>query len=104
MECGVTVAAVREAQARQRAESLKCRTVGGPRSASAIARSLKNRPPLQLAVLIAIVLTGVQVAAQLTTPPPTAKAAAAGDRKSDIITRMWYTGTPRGLQEVGPVA
>src|SRR5262249_8661190 len=25
-----------------------CRNVGGPRSASAIARSLKNRPPLQL--------------------------------------------------------
>src|SRR5438093_13682379 len=50
-----SVAAVREAQARQRAASrndrrrcLNCCTVGAPRSASAIARSLKNRAPLQL--------------------------------------------------------
>src|SRR6266566_33687 len=104
MGCGVTVAAVREAPARQRAESLNCRTVGGPRSASAIARGLKNRPPLQLAVLIAIVLTGVQVAAQRTTPPPTSKAAAAGDRKSVIFNWMWYTGMLRGVQEVDAVA
>ena len=105
MGCGVTVAAVREAPARQRAESLNCRTVGGPRSASAIARSLKNRPPLQLAVLLAIVLTGVQVAwAQRTTPPSTSKAAAAGDRKSVIFNWMWYTGMLRGVQEVDAVA
>ena len=50
-----SVAAVREAQARQRAASrndrrrcLNCCTVGAPRSASAIARSLKDRAPLQL--------------------------------------------------------
>src|SRR5947199_9166173 len=50
-----TVSAVREAQARQRAASrndrrrcLNCCTVGAPRSASAIARSLKDRAPLQL--------------------------------------------------------
>src|SRR5437764_15020405 len=50
-----SVAAVREAQARQRAASrndrrrcLNCSTGGAPRSASAIARSLKNRAPLQL--------------------------------------------------------
>ena len=105
MGCGVTVAAVSEAPARQRAESLNCRTVGGPRSANAIARSLKNRPPLQLAVLLAIVLTGAQVAwAQRTTPPSTSKAAAAGDRKSVIFNWMWYTGMLRGVQEVDAVA
>src|SRR5437016_3188290 len=50
-----SVAAVREAQARQRAASrndrrrcLNCCTVGAPRSASAVARSLKDRAPLQL--------------------------------------------------------
>src|SRR5436309_14006275 len=50
-----SVAAVREAQARQRAASrndrrrcLNCCTVGAPRSASAIARILKDRAPLQL--------------------------------------------------------
>src|SRR5438876_627617 len=105
MGCGVTVAAVREAPARQRAESLNCRTVGGPRSASAIERSLKNRPPLQVAVLLAIVLTGVQVAgAQRTPPPSTSKAAAAGDRKSVIFNWMWYRGMLRGVQEVDAVA
>src|SRR6266704_1145193 len=84
MGCGVTVAAVREAAARQRAASLNDRRQSGN-----LKIPVGHRPPLQLAVLIAIVLTGVQVAwAQRTTPPPTSKAAAAGDRKSFIFNWM----------------
>src|SRR5262245_56248139 len=83
MRCGVTVAAVREAPT----------------------RSLKNRSPLPLAVLIAIVLTGVQVAgAQRTTPPSFSKAAAAAYRKSVIFSWMWYTGMLSGGEEVDAVA
>ena len=41
---------------------------------------------------------------QRTTPPPSAKAAAAGDRKSVLFNWMWYTGMLRGLQEVDAVA
>src|SRR5215510_15101094 len=44
-------ASIREAQARQRAASINERSstpLGGPQSASATARSLKDRPPLQL--------------------------------------------------------
>src|SRR6266516_472935 len=37
-------------------------------------------------------------------PPPTAKAAAAGDRKSVLFNWMWYTGMLRGVQEVDAVA
>src|SRR5262252_8066324 len=37
-------------------------------------------------------------------PPPTSKAAAAGDRKSVIFNWMWYTGMLRGVQEVDAVA
>src|SRR5690242_511464 len=58
-----TVAAVREAQARQRAASGNNRrrsrdswTVGGPRSASAIARSLKGRPPLLIVLFLLALL------------------------------------------------
>ena len=38
------------------------------------------------------------------TPPPTATAAAAGDRKSVLFNWMWYTGMLRGVQEVDAVA
>jgi NADH-quinone oxidoreductase subunit F len=47
----VAVGSVREAQARQRAAPINERSstpLGGPQSASATARSLKDRPPLQL--------------------------------------------------------
>jgi hypothetical protein len=42
--------------------------------------------------------------AQRVTPPPTPKAAAAGDRKSVIFNWMWYLGMLRGVQEVDAVA
>src|SRR5437870_8939198 len=42
--------------------------------------------------------------AQRTTPSPTSKAAAAGDRKSVLFNWMWYTGMLRGVQEVDAVA
>jgi len=38
------------------------------------------------------------------TPPPTPKAAAAGDRKSVVFNWMWYMGMLRGVQEVDAVA
>ena len=42
--------------------------------------------------------------AQRPAPPPTVKAAAAGDRKSVLFNWMWYTGMLRGVQEVDAVA
>jgi hypothetical protein len=42
--------------------------------------------------------------AQRTAPPPSSKAAAAGDRKSVLFNWMWYTGMLRGVQEVDAVA
>src|SRR5438552_18973530 len=42
--------------------------------------------------------------AQRTTPPPTAKAVAAGDRKWVLFNWMWYMGMLRGVQEVDAVA
>jgi len=42
--------------------------------------------------------------AQRTTPPPTSKAAASGDRKSVVFNWMWYMGILRGVQEVDAVA
>jgi hypothetical protein len=42
--------------------------------------------------------------AQRPAPPPTAKAAAAGDRKSVLFNWMWYLGMLRGVQEVDAVA
>ena len=42
--------------------------------------------------------------AQRTTPPPTQKAAAAGDRKAVLFNWMWYMGMLRGLEEVDAVA
>ena len=42
--------------------------------------------------------------AQRTTPPPTPKAAAAGDTKSVLFNWMWYLGMLRGVQEVDAVA
>jgi len=56
-----------------------------------------------------LVVTGLAsrppfVWAQRTTPPPTAKAAAAGDRKSVLFNWMWYLGMLRGVQEVDAVA
>jgi hypothetical protein len=42
--------------------------------------------------------------AQRTTPPPTPKAAAAGDRKSVVFNWMWYMGMLRGVNEVDAVA
>src|ERR1051326_1027501 len=50
-------------------------------------------------------LSGVShVYAQRPAPPPTAKAAAAGDRKSVLFNWMWYLGMLRGVQEVDAVA
>src|SRR5438552_4439163 len=42
--------------------------------------------------------------AQRPAPPPTSKAAAAGDRKSVRFNWMWYMGMLRGVQEVDAVA
>ena len=42
--------------------------------------------------------------AQRPAPPPTSKAAAAGDRKSVVFNWMWYLGMLRGVQEVDAVA
>src|SRR5881296_1171760 len=44
------------------------------------------------------------VGAQRTSPPPTAKAVAAGDRKAVLFNWMWYMGMLRGVQEVDAVA
>ena len=50
-------------------------------------------------------LSGVSyVYAQRPAPPPTAKAVAAGDRKSVLFNWMWYLGMLRGVQEVDAVA
>ena len=64
-----------------------------------------------LAVTVATVVIVIGVAsgaqpvwAQRTTPPPTAKAAPAGDRKSVLFNWMWYMGMLRGVQEVDAVA
>src|SRR5437870_2405257 len=43
------------------------------------------------------------VGAQRTSPPPTPKAAADGDRKSVLFNWMWYMGMLRGVQEVDAV-
>ena len=42
--------------------------------------------------------------AQRATPPPTEKAATAGDRQSVLFNWMWYMGMLRGVQEVDAVA
>ncbi len=56
-------------------------------------------------VIVIVVAGGAQpVWAQRTTPPPTAKAVAAGDRKSVLFNWMWYMGMLRGVQEVDAVA
>ncbi len=56
-------------------------------------------------VIVIAVAGGAQpVWAQRTTPPPTAKAVAAGDRKSVLFNWMWYMGMLRGVQEVDAVA
>src|SRR6266404_8796414 len=44
------------------------------------------------------------VGAQRTSPPPTPRAAAAGDLKSVLFNWMWYLGMLRGVQEVDAVA
>src|SRR6266436_7544326 len=44
------------------------------------------------------------VGAQRTSPPPTPRAAAAGDRKPVLFNWMWYMGMLRGVQEVDAVA
>ena len=56
-----------------------------------------------------IILIGLASATQLVwaqpaTPPPTPKAAGAGDRKSVLFNWMWYMGMLRGVQEVDAVA
>ncbi len=45
-----------------------------------------------------------QLYAQRPAPPPTAKAAAAGDRKAVLFNWLWYMGMLRGVQEVDAVA
>jgi hypothetical protein len=56
-------------------------------------------------VLSIFLLAGVsRLYAQRPAPPPTSKAAAAGDRKSVLFNWMWYTGMLRGVQEVDAVA
>ena len=93
MRTGLTVAAVID-----RRRSLNCRTVGAPRSASAIARSLAT-----VVVFVGLV-SGTHLVSAQRTPPPTPRAAAAGDRRSVLFNWMWYTGMLRGLQEVDAVA
>jgi hypothetical protein len=55
-------------------------------------------------ILIGLVSGTHLVWAQRTTPLPTPKAAAAGDRKSVLFNWMWYMGMLRGIQEVDAVA
>src|SRR5262249_21084549 len=55
-------------------------------------------------VILIAALSAQFVFAQRTAPPPTSKAAAAGDRKSVIFNWMWYTGMLRGVQKVDAVA
>src|ERR1700730_5786502 len=55
-------------------------------------------------IFIGLATVPPPVWAQRTTPPPTPKAAAAGDRKAVLFNWMWYMGMLRGLQEVDAVA
>ncbi|PYS25091.1 MAG: hypothetical protein DMG11_23540 [Acidobacteria bacterium] len=56
-------------------------------------------------VVILIGLAGsTELVSAQRTPPPTPRAAAAGDRRSVLFNWMWYTGMLRGLQEVDAVA
>ena len=57
-----------------------------------------------LAVSVAFASFPHPIFAQRPTPPPTPKAAAAGDRKSVIFNWLWYMGMLRGIQEVDAVA
>src|SRR6202049_3705180 len=66
---------------------------------------------MRMASTVAVVVISIgfatvtaPVRAQRTTPPPTPKAAAAGDRKAVFFNWMWYMGMLRGLQEVDAVA
>jgi hypothetical protein len=63
-------------------------------------------PSPAAAVLVFIGFASVTppVWAQRTTPLPTPKAAAAGDRKAVLFNWMWYMGMLRGLQEADAVA
>src|SRR6266849_3252966 len=55
-------------------------------------------------ISIALASSAQFVCAQRPTPPPTARAAAAGDRKSVVFNWMWYLGMLRGVQEIDAVA
>ena len=55
-------------------------------------------------IVMGLASNGQPVWAQRTPPPPTQKAAAAGDRKSVLFNWMWYMGMLRGVQEVDAVA
>jgi hypothetical protein len=57
-----------------------------------------------LGLCISLLDVAAHLYAQRPTPPPTAKAAAAGDRKSVLFNWMWYMGMLRGVQEVDAVA
>ena len=55
-------------------------------------------------VCLSLLNGGSHLYAQRPAPPPTSKAAAAGDRKSVVFNWMWYMGMLRGVQEVDAVA
>src|SRR5213083_2923016 len=55
-------------------------------------------------IVMGLASNGQPVWAQRTTPPPTSKAAAAGDRGPVLFNWMWYMGMLRGVQEVDAVA
>src|SRR5438094_680204 len=78
-----------------------------PRSDINYAKIMRTNLAVTVATVVIVigVTSGAQpVWAQRTTPPPTAKAAPAGDRKSVLFNWMWYTGMLRGVQEVDAVA
>src|SRR5712692_2597481 len=60
-------------------------------------------PAAAVLIFIGFASVAPPVWAQRTTPPPTQKAAAAGDRKAVLFNWMWYMGMLRGLQEVDAV-
>src|SRR5215471_21836474 len=55
-------------------------------------------------VCLTLLVAASYLHAQRPAPPPTSKAAAAGDRKSVLFNWMWYMGMLRGVQEVDAVA
>src|SRR6266852_2013200 len=57
-----------------------------------------------LGLCLSLLDVAAHLYAQRPAPPPTSKAAAAGDRKSVVFNWMWYMGMLRGVQEVDALA